>query len=220
LIKVLRWAVPKVRALQRAANVPSAGKNQSFVAASVRTQRARRASAQRLEDAMKFFRPFQHLAVAVMTLLVSAAVPHIGQTAEFTLMPSPQTVHIGHFASNLKPVLSIESGDTVTIETSSLFAPEIIDQSGVVPPSAIPQYQRDIFREVKDRGPSGHVLTGPIEIRGAMPGDVLEVRILEVELALDWGLTVSGPMLECCPTNSPPSGCGSSRSIGKLRPPR
>jgi acetamidase/formamidase len=31
------------------------------------------------------------------------------------------------------------------------------------------------------------VLTGPIEIRGAMPGDVLEVRILEVELALDWG---------------------------------
>ncbi len=142
---------------------------------------------------MKFFRPFQHLAVAVMTLLGSAAVPHIGQTAEFTLMPSPQTVHIGHFASNLKPVLSIESGDTVTIETSSLFAPEIIDQSGVVPPSAIPQYQRDIFREVKDRGPSGHVLTGPIEIRGAMPGDVLEVRILEVELALDWGVNRQRP---------------------------
>ena len=142
---------------------------------------------------MKFFRPFQHLAVAVMTLLGSAAVPHIGQTAEFTLMPSPQTVHIGHFASNLKPVLSIESGDTVTIETSSLFAPEIIDQSGVVPPSATPQYQRDIFREVKDRGPSGHVLTGPIEIRGAMPGDVLEVRILEVELALDWGVNRQRP---------------------------
>jgi hypothetical protein len=112
--------------------VPSAGKNQSFVAASVRTQSARWASAQRLEDAMKFVRPFQHLAVAVMTLLVSAAVPHIGRTAEFTLMPNPQTVHIGHFAANLKPVLSIESGDTVTIETSSLFAPEIIDQSGVV----------------------------------------------------------------------------------------
>jgi hypothetical protein len=82
--------------------VPSAGKTKSFIAASARTQSARRASAWRLEDAMKFFRPFQHLAVAVMTLLGSAAVPHIGQTAEFTLMPSPQTVHIGHFASNLK----------------------------------------------------------------------------------------------------------------------
>jgi acetamidase/formamidase len=145
------------------------------------------------EDAMKFFRPFQHLAVAVMTLFGSAAMPHIGQAAEFTLMPSPQTVHIGHFAFNLKPVLSIESGDTVTIETSSLFAPEIIDQSAVVPPSAIPQYQRDIFREVKDRGPAGHVLTGPIEIRGAMPGDVLEVRILDVELALDWGVNRQRP---------------------------
>jgi acetamidase/formamidase len=148
---------------------------------------------------MKFLRPFQHLAVAVMTLFGSAAVPHIGQTAEFTLMPSPQTVHIGHFASNLKPVLSIESGDTVTIETSALFAPEIIDQSGVVPPSAIPQYQRDIFREVKDRGPSGHVLTGPIEIRGAMPGDVLEVRILEVELALDWGVNRQRPYVGVLP---------------------
>ncbi len=148
---------------------------------------------------MKFFRPFQHLTVAVMTLLASAAVPHIGQTAEFTLMPSPQTVHIGHFASNLKPVLSIESGDTVVIETSALFAPEIIDQSGVVPPSAIPQYQRDIFREVKDRGPSGHVLTGPIEIRGAMPGDVLEVRILDVELALDWGVNRQRPYVGVLP---------------------
>src|SRR5260370_42249846 len=69
---------------------------------------------------MKFFQPFQHLAVPVMTLLGGAAVPHIGQTAEFTLMPSPQTVHIGHFASNLKPVLSIESGDTVTIETAMI----------------------------------------------------------------------------------------------------
>jgi acetamidase/formamidase len=199
LIKVLRWAVPKVRALRRAANAPSVGKTKSFIAASARTQSARRVSAQRLEDAMKFFRPFQHLAVAVMTLLGSAAVPHIGQTAEFTLMPSPQTVHIGHFASNLKPVLSIESGDTVTIETSSLFAPEIIDQSGVVPPSAIPQYQRDIFREVKDRGPSGHVLTGPIEIRGAMPGDVLEVRILDVELALDWGVNRQRPYVGVLP---------------------
>jgi hypothetical protein len=105
LRKVLRWIVPKVRPSQRAANASAAGKNQSFVAAAVRTQSARRASAQRLEDAMKFFPPFQHLAVAIMTFLVSATVPHIGQTAEFTLMPSPQTVHIGHFASNLKPVL-------------------------------------------------------------------------------------------------------------------
>jgi hypothetical protein len=138
--------------LQRTANVPSAGQSQSFIRRRLTAHPKCEAGLKAVlwEDAMKFFRPFQHLTVAVMTLFGSAAMP-LGQAAEFTLMPSPQTVHIGHFAFNLKPVLTIESGDTVTIETSSLFAPEIIDQSGVVPPSAIPQYQRDIFREVKAR---------------------------------------------------------------------
>jgi acetamidase/formamidase len=55
----------------------------------------------------------------------------------------------------------------------------VVDASGVVPPSAVPQYQRDIYGTVQDRGPGPHVLTGPIEIKGAMPGDVLEVRILD-----------------------------------------
>jgi acetamidase/formamidase len=130
---------------------------------------------------------------AGLLLLIGGSMQGIAEGAEFTLMPSPQTVHIGHFAANLKPVLSINSGDTVTIETSSLLAPEVVDQSGVVPPSAIPQYQRDIFRDVKDRGPAGHVLTGPIEIKGALPGDVLEVRILEIDLALDWGFNRQRP---------------------------
>ena len=40
---------------------------------------------------------------------------------------------------------------------------------------------------MKDRGPGPHVLTGPIEVKGAMPGDVLEVRILDINLILDWG---------------------------------
>jgi acetamidase/formamidase len=107
--------------------------------------------------------------------------------AEHTLMPSPQTVHIGYFLASVKPVLTIESGDIVTIESASSIVPDVIDQSGVVPPSAVPQYQRDIYGQVKDRGPGPHILTGPIEIKGAMPGDVLEVHILAIDLAIDWG---------------------------------
>src|ERR1700681_1389428 len=106
------------------------------------------------------------------------------RAAEHTLTPSPQTVHVGYFLSSLKPVLTIDSGDIVTIETAPALDPAIIDQSGTVPASAVPQFVRDIFREVKDRGPAFHVLTGPIEIRGAMPGDVLELHILEVNLAV------------------------------------
>src|SRR5687767_2188963 len=75
------------------------------------------------------------------------------RAAEHTLMPSPQTVHIGYFLASVKPVLTIDSGDIVTIETTASIVPSVIDQSGVVPPSAVPQYQRDIYREVKDRGP-------------------------------------------------------------------
>jgi acetamidase/formamidase len=107
--------------------------------------------------------------------------------AEHTLMPSPQTVHIGYFLASVKPVLTIESGDIVTIESAASIVPDVVDQSGVVPPSAVPQYQRDIYGQVKDRGPGPHILTGPIEIKGAMPGNVLEVRILAIDLAIDWG---------------------------------
>ncbi len=121
------------------------------------------------------------------------------RAAEHTLMPSPQTVHIGYFLATVKPVLSIDSGDVVTIETVAPIVPDVVDQSGVVPPSAVPQYQRDIYGKVKDRGPGPHVLTGPIEIKGAEPGDVLEVRILDIELAIDWGYNRQGPYAGALP---------------------
>jgi acetamidase/formamidase len=121
------------------------------------------------------------------------ASPGAAGAAEFTLMPTPQTVNIGNFNAANRPALTINSGDIVTIEAATQLAPEAIDASGVVPPSAVPQYVRDIFREVKDRGPATHVLTGPIAINGAMPGDVLEVRILQVDLAADYGYNGQGP---------------------------
>jgi len=88
---------------------------------------------------------------------------------EHTLMPSPETVHVGNFNAALKPVLTVESGDIVTLESAGAIEPAAVDQSGVVPPSAVPDYVRAIYREVKDRGPGGHVLTGPIAVTCAMP---------------------------------------------------
>ena len=134
-----------------------------------------------------------HAGIAACALwFVAAADVTAARAAEHTLMPSPRTVHIGYFLASIKPVLSIESGDIVTLETVAPIVPSVVDQAGVVPPSAVPQYQRDIYGQVKDRGPGPHVLTGPIEIKGAMPGDVLEVRILEINLALDWAYNRQG----------------------------
>jgi acetamidase/formamidase len=124
-------------------------------------------------------------------------------SAEYTLMPSPQTVHIGHFSAALKPVLTINSGDIVTIETATSLDPVEIDQSGAVPPSVVPEHQRAIHREVKDRGPSGHVLTGPIFVNGAQPGDTLEVRILEIDLAVDYGYNRQRPYTGALPDEFP-----------------
>jgi acetamidase/formamidase len=140
----------------------------------------------RLITAVPFYKlmPF-----AIIGALVSGLTP----AAEHTLMPSPQTVHIGHFNAALKSVLTVESGDIVVLESAGNLEPAVVDESGVVPPSAVPQYVRDIYREVKDRGPAGHILTGPIAVKGAMPGDVLEVRILAVDLAIPYGYNRQRP---------------------------
>ena len=141
-----------------------------------------------LAAALRSHRQLHASGIAAYALLF-AAVANISpaRAAEHTLMPSPQTVHIGYFLASINPVLSIESADVVTLESVAAIVPSVVDQAGVVSSGAVPQYHRDIYGEVKDRGPGPHVLTGPIEVKGAMPGDVLEVRILDINLALDWG---------------------------------
>jgi acetamidase/formamidase len=146
---------------------------------------------------------FRQIPLALATASSLAVSASSLPAAEHTLLPTPQTVHIGHFLATLKPVLTIDSGDIVTIESTASIVPSVVDSSGVVPPSAVPQYQRDIYGTVQDRGPGPHVLTGPIAIRGAMPGDVLEVRILEVELALDWGYNRQRPYAGTLPDEFP-----------------
>jgi acetamidase/formamidase len=137
-----------------------------------------------------------------MSLLLGLAVP-FASAAEYTLMPSPQTVHVGYFSAALKPVLTINSGDIVTIESVAGLDPAIIDASGVVPPSAVPEYARVIRREVTDRGPGPHILTGPVFVNGALPGDVLEVRIQQIDLAIDYGNNVQRPYAGALPDEFP-----------------
>jgi acetamidase/formamidase len=125
------------------------------------------------------------------------------RAAEHTLMPSPQTVHVGYFSAALKPALTIDSGDIVTIESVGGPDPGDVDASGVVPPSAVPEYARTIRREVTDRGPGPHILTGPVFVNGALPGDVLEVRILDIDFALPYGFNTQRPYTGALPEEFP-----------------
>lgn len=119
--------------------------------------------------------------------------------AEYTLAPSPQTITFGNFSAENRPALRINSGDIVNLEAATQIEPEAIDASGVVPRTAVPQYVRDIYRDVKDRGPGPHILTGPIFVNGAMPGDVLEVRILQIDLVSDYGYNRQRPYTGALP---------------------
>ena len=112
------------------------------------------------------------------------------KTKSHTLDASPETVHWGFFDASLKPTLVVESGDTVTISTVSgrpvdLPSPE----SGFV----VPPVLTEIHARVK-QGPVGHILTGPVAIRGAKAGQVLEVRVKSVEINCDWGYNVIFPL--------------------------
>jgi acetamidase/formamidase len=111
--------------------------------------------------------------------LISTAPWCCGETLE--LKATPKTVVWGHYWSATPPVLRIKSGDTVRIETVSTGSPARLEAAGA-PADQIPAGFRQIYKEVTDRGPGGHILTGPIYVEGAEPGDTLEVRIQKIEL--------------------------------------
>ena len=116
---------------------------------------------------------------------VAGATPALAETYE--LKPTPQTVAWGHYDASDKPVLTIKSGDTVVIHTLLTNSPIGLEKAGV-PPADVEPALRAVFDGVPAaaRGPGGHILTGPIAIEGAEPGDTLEVRIRKVDLAIPY----------------------------------
>jgi len=102
--------------------------------------------------------------------------------AEHTLLATPTTIAWGYYSGSSKPVLTIHSGDTVTMQTLSTCGPPDRLISRGVKPEDIPPYTAPIYKEVTDKGPGGHILTGPIAIEEAEPGDVLEVQILKIDI--------------------------------------
>lgn len=118
------------------------------------------------------------------------------------LMPSPSTVVYGYYWSDAKPVLHIASGDELTIGTLLTSTPVRLEGAGVKPDDVEPSL-RAIVDQVKDRGPGGHILTGPVYVDGAEPGDVLEVRIKKIDLAISYAYNAFGPKSGFIPEDFP-----------------
>ena len=125
------------------------------------------------------------LAMAMILSVSSASAQESENSPAYSLKPSPKTIVFGYYDAKATPVLRVKSGDKVEIQTLITSDPEQLESAGV-PAEQVEQSLRDIFKEVKDRGPGGHILTGPVYIEGAEPGDVLEVRILSIRLAIPY----------------------------------
>jgi acetamidase/formamidase len=103
------------------------------------------------------------------------------------LKPTARTVHRGFYDSTVPPVLEIDNGEEVTIGTISA------KPTDKVPPEWLPPEIHDIFANAP-KGSGPHILTGPIAIRGAKLGDVLQVDILDIRLSQRYGYNVTRPL--------------------------
>jgi acetamidase/formamidase len=116
------------------------------------------------------------------------------------LEATPSTVAYGYYWAEAKPALRIASGDIIDVDTLLTNSPTGLGRAGV-PDDKIQASLKAIVTEVTGdrRGPGGHILTGPVYVEGAEPGDVLEVKILSIDFAIDYGYNgCSGFIPENC----------------------
>ncbi len=111
----------------------------------------------------------------------------------------PETVHWGYLDAALPPVLTVRSGDRATVDTVSGMPEELPAES--LGFEILPEHLEIYRRSVKGIG--NHIYTGPIAIEAAEPGDVLEVRIIDITLRQNWGWNIFRPYLGTLPEDFP-----------------
>jgi acetamidase/formamidase len=129
------------------------------------------------------------LSLVPHALAQATAIKQSSRSRHHYLPANADTVHWGYFSKHLKPQLEIDSGDFVTIETLTHQANDDHERMIQGDPGAESVYlwtkdKKGVNRrgaaEGDGKGLGVHICTGPVLVRGAEPGDILEVRILDV----------------------------------------
>jgi acetamidase/formamidase len=136
------------------------------------------------------------------TLLLVCLLPALSSAAPAVhrLLVTPATVAYGYYWADAPPVLKIASGDIIDVDTLLTNSPAGLAKAGV-PDDKIEASLKAVVSEVTGdrKGPGGHILTGPVYVEGAEPGDVLQVDILSIDLPIDYGYNgCSGYLPENC----------------------
>ncbi len=147
------------------------------------------------------FHRYGRIAVLVLAGVISLAIGAMGETHH--LATSPKTLVRGYFDATVPPVLKIRSGDTVEIDTWTAGGAWPLQSSGLSV-NKIPHEMVEYENSLKPSEHSApHLLTGPIYIEGAEPGDVLEVKILNIDLTLPYAWNAIFPSAGFLPWDFP-----------------
>ena len=137
---------------------------------------------------------------------VGALVAFAAGPTTHRLEATPTTIAYGWYDAAGTPVLRIASGDIIDVDTLLTNTPAGLQRAGV-PADQIQESLKAITDQVppEKRGPGGHILTGPVFVEGAEPGDALEVKMLSIDLAIPYGYNgCSGFLREnCVPPRAP-----------------
>jgi acetamidase/formamidase len=128
-----------------------------------------------------------------------------GKPRTHRLEATPATVAYGYYWSEAAPVLTIASGDIIDVDTMLTNTPAGLQKAGIAPDRIQPSLTAIVTSVTGDkRGPGGHILTGPVFVEGAEPGDTLEVKVLSIDLPIDYGYNgCSGFLPENCDRSLP-----------------
>jgi acetamidase/formamidase len=148
----------------------------------------------------------------------STGMPHIGAR--------PETTVWGEIPIGRPPVATIRSGDTVTIDTIS-HQGSTQDANPVDFLTGLGAKREEILQDVLDfwasrgsrprEGRGAHVLTGPIYVDGAAPGDTLEIQILDFTLRTPFGLNSTTPTTGVLAPTYPGTKPGDPPPVGGTR---
>ena len=137
------------------------------------------------------------IALCVIGFPVVTAAQDEPLEADHYVPSRPENLSWGWYPIDKEPVLTVRSGQTVRIDTLTHAGatqnenPETYLTGLGVPWEEILEDVVDFWASRDERpreGRSGHVITGPIYIEGAEPGDMLEVQILDIETRVPWGI--------------------------------
>lgn len=144
---------------------------------------------------MKLYR----IAVALCCAQLAAGCASVGRPqVDAHLRSTPETVVWGYLPAGRAPVLTLRSGQTVRVDTVShqglingTDPVKFFGAAGIAPAEVLPDAIEIYAKTPRPKDAGAHVLTGPIAVEGAEPGDLLEVRIVDLEFRVPYGVNNS-----------------------------